>query len=135
MNGEAIPVAIGIIGRAGRFLIRQRPPLPGSPMPGVWEFPGGKCHAGETPGQCVLREVLEEVGVEVRVVRLRCVVRHLYPHGDVELHFFDCVTLNATAEPAAGSGFRWATASELPRLEFPGANDVIIAELVAEHAI
>ena len=48
-------VGIGLIGRAGRYLIRQRPALPSSPMPGFWEFPGGKCNPGESPEQAAVR--------------------------------------------------------------------------------
>lgn len=125
-------VAIGLIERDGRYLIRQRPPLPGSPMPGYWEFPGGKCEPGEQPEAAVLRECLEEVGLELVVNRLRRVVRHVYPHGFVELHFFDCTTADPQAEPARATGFRWVAAAELPRYTFPGANDTVIADIVSE---
>lgn len=127
-----IKVAIGVIGRAGRFLIRQRPPLPGSPMPGYWEFPGGKCEPGESPELTARRECLEEVGVPIEARSLRRVIVHRYPHGLVELYFFDCETEDPSAEPAPGSGFRWVEARDLPAYEFPGANDPIVAELVAE---
>ncbi len=127
-----IQVAIGVIGRAGRYLIRRRPPLPGSPMPGYWEFPGGKCEPGESPDQTVRRECLEEVGVPIAARALRRVIVHRYPHGLVELYFFDCETEEPAAEPAPGSGFRWVEARDLPAYQFPGANDPIVAELVAE---
>jgi 8-oxo-dGTP diphosphatase len=101
-------------------------------MPGYWEFPGGKCEAGESPEETVLRECLEEVGVPIRSQGLRRVIVHRYPHGLVELYFYDCVTAQPDAEPAEGSGFRWVEARELPSYAFPGANDPIVAELVAE---
>lgn len=125
-------VAIGLIGRGGRYLIRQRPPLPGSPMPGYWEFPGGKAEPGEPPEATVLRECLEEVGLEIRARRLRRVVTHRYAHGLVELAFFDCETAEPSAEPEPSTGFRWVKARDLPAHTFPGANDPIVAELVAE---
>ncbi len=127
-------VAIGLIGRSGRYLIRQRPPLPGSPMPGYWEFPGGKCEPGETPEQAARREILEEVGLAVEVVRLRRLIEHRYPHGFVALHFFDCRTADPTAEPDPGTGFRWVAAADLPGYQFPGANDAIVAELVPSRS-
>jgi 8-oxo-dGTP diphosphatase len=126
------PVAIGVIERDGSYLIRRRPPLPGSPMPGYWEFPGGKCHAGELPEDGVRRECLEEVGLPVVVRRLRRRIEHAYPHGFVALHFFDCALSDPTAEPPREGGFRWVPARELPDYRFPGANDPIVAELVAE---
>jgi len=132
MSDEPVPVAIALIRRDSRYLIRQRPPIPGSPMPGYWEFPGGKCHNGETLEACVQREVLEEAGITIDVLRLRQVIRHRYPHGYVELHFYDCVTSDPTAEPECGTGFRWVDGADLPNLTFPGANDTIVKELSNE---
>jgi mutator protein MutT len=129
---EPTPVAIALIRRGRAFLIRKRPPLPGSPMPGRWEFPGGKCEPGEAPETCARREILEEVGVPIRVVRLRRVVEHVYPHGHVRLHFFDAALDPEGAEPPAGGGFRWCDVRDLPALDFPEANDAIIRELEAE---
>ncbi len=129
---QPIRVAIGLIGRDGRFLIRRRPPLPGSPMPGYWEFPGGKCDDGELAEEAVRRECWEEVGVTVVARALRRVIVHRYPHGLVELYFFDCETAEPEAEPAVESRFRWVEAGSLPAYRFPGANEPIVAELVAE---
>jgi mutator protein MutT len=101
-------------------------------MPGFWEFPGGKCHEGERPAETTRRECLEEVGLPIVVLRLRRIVRHEYPHGRVELHFFDAVTSDPAAEPGPETGFRWVAARDLPGYTFPGANDAIVAELVGE---
>jgi mutator protein MutT len=130
--GEPTLVVIGLIGRGGRYLIRQRPPLPGSPMPGYWEFPGGKCHDGESLVEAVRRECLEEVGLPVAVKALRRVRRHVYPHGFVELHFFDCALAGAGAEPDPATGFRWVPAADLPQYAFPAGNDPIVAELAIQ---
>lgn len=98
-------------------------------MPGVWEFPGGKCEPGETPAEATARECLEEVGLAVMVGRLDRTTRFRYPHGFVELHYFHCAPEPADAEPAAGSGFRWVAARDLLALRFPPANEALIAEL------
>ena len=126
---DPVRVSIGLIEQAGRFLIRKRPNAPGSPMPGLWEFPGGKCELDETPEAAVVRESLEETGLVVRVTDLRRTVTHHYPHGLIELHYFDCVADDSTSEPLDGSGFLWVDASELPNLEFPAANAPILCEL------
>jgi mutator protein MutT len=123
-------VGIGLIGRAGRYLIRQR--RPGQIMAGVWEFPGGKCEPGETPEQASARECLEEVGVAVQVDRLRARIVHRYEHGLVELSFYDCRTVDPLAEPAEGSGFRWVAARELAGYTFPGANEPVVAALARD---
>ena len=131
MSSTGTPVrgAIGLLLRDGSYLIRRRPALPGSPMPGYWEFPGGKCEGEETPAETACRECFEEVGLEVRVGRLRRVVHHTYPHGCVELHFFDCTLVDPDQEPDPATGFQWVRTEDLPDYEFPGANAAILAEL------
>lgn len=131
MSADDVPVrgAIGLILRDGAYLIRRRPALPGSPMPGYWEFPGGKCEGDETPAETARRECFEEVGLEVLVGRLRRVVHHTYPHGRVELHFFDCALVDPEREPDPATGFQWVRTEDLPGYEFPGANAAILAEL------
>jgi 8-oxo-dGTP diphosphatase len=125
------PVGIGLVRRGDRFLVRQRPA--GTVYAGYWEFPGGKCEAGEDPAQAVARECLEEIGLAVVVGRLRRVTTYRYPHGLVELFFFDCTTKDVVARPAAGSGFQWARPSELLALRFPEANEAVLEELVHEE--
>jgi 8-oxo-dGTP diphosphatase len=129
---DPIRVGIGLIGRGGRYLVRRRPPLPGSPMAGVWEFPGGKCEPGESPEAATIRECLEEAGLAVRIRSLRQSRPHRYPHGLVDLHFFDCDLDDINAEPAAGSGFAWIEAERLPDLTFPDANAPILRALAEE---
>ena len=124
---DPIRVGIGLIERAGRYLIRRR--LPGQIMAGIWEFPGGKAESNESPAQAAIRECLEEVGVEVAVDRLRSQVVHRYPHGLVELSYYDCRTIDPNAEPPAETGFVWVAATELPGYTFPEANESVIADL------
>ena len=121
-------IGIGLIGREGRYLIRQR--RPGQIMSGVWEFPGGKCEPGESPGRATVRECLEEVGIAVQIDRLRAMIEHRYPHGWLELSYYDCRTVDPLAEPDMGSGFVWVAATDLPGYTFPGANEPVIAALV-----
>ena len=127
-----VRVGIGLISRAGHYLIRRRPPLPGSPMPGLWEFPGGKCDPDESAEAATARECREETGLDVEVGRLRRVTTHRYPHGLVELHYFACRPDQPGAEPAADSGFLWVPAGELASYEFPEANGPILADLARD---
>ena len=122
-----IRVGIGLVARDGRYLIRRRPPLPGSPMPGLWEFPGGKCEPGESPEEATIRECREESGLAVRLIRLRQSRVHHYPHGLVELNYFDCVPIHADAQPRGG--FAWVDGRNLPGLDFPEANGPVLREL------
>ena len=124
-----IRVGIGLIHRGGMYLIRQRPDLPGSPMPGVWEFPGGKCEPGETPAAAALRECREETGVDIVLGPVRRVITQRYAHGLVELHYFNCTLEDPASEPEPRSGFLWVAAGTLPALTFPEANGPILDEL------
>jgi 8-oxo-dGTP diphosphatase len=128
---QPICVGIGLIARDGRYLVRQRPPGSAA-MPGYWEFPGGKCEPGESAEAAAIRECREETGLEVEVVRLRRVIAYRYPHAWVEMSFYDCVTRPSSAEPDPATGFIWRAVHELPSLQFPGANEPILEELVRE---
>lgn len=122
-----IPVGIALVARDGCYLIRQRPP--GGPMPGVWEFPGGKCECGESAEEATARECREEIGLEVVLGRLRRRTDYRYPHGWVELSYYDCILADARAEPEPSTGFRWVAGADLPALTFPQANEPILEEL------
>lgn len=118
-------VAIAIVEQKSAVLVGRRPE--GVPLAGLWEFPGGKVRAGETPAEAARRECLEETGLVVEVLEPYRVVRHRYDHGDVELHFFRCRVLGTT-EPL--DPFEWVARAALGTLKFPAANAEVIASLV-----
>lgn len=118
-------IAIAVIEHAGHYLIGVRPA--GAPLEGLWEFPGGKVAAGESPAEAATREAKEETGLDV-VVGDRCeLVEHQYEHGSLRLHFFPAYPRDPSAVP--DQRFRWVGATELSRLEFPAANRAIIDRL------
>jgi mutator protein MutT len=119
-------IAIAVVQWEGKFLIGLRPA--GVALAGLWEFPGGKIHSGETPATAATRECLEETGLNVEVEREYARVEHRYAHGDVELFFFACRPLDARQAPA--ERFRWVRGRELAHYEFPSANAAVIAGLV-----
>lgn len=123
-------VGIGIIQRAGLYLIRARPP--GTVYAGYWEFPGGKVEPGETPEQTTVRECFEETGLRVSILAPRAVIEHVYPHGWVRLHFFDCEPVDPHAEPPPKHGCRWVAARDLAGYRFPEANEEILERLARE---
>lgn len=65
---------------AGEILIAQRP-LHHKIAGGLWEFPGGKLEVGETPEQCLIREIREELGVEIDIIASAGVYSHVYQTG------------------------------------------------------
>jgi 8-oxo-dGTP diphosphatase len=123
------PIAIAVVEHEGRFLVGQRPP--GVPLAGLWEFPGGKIEAGETPEAAAVRECLEETGLAA--LPLFCYPEHLheYEHGRVQLAFIAC-RLADGAVSQARPPYRWADRSELKALSFPAANTQLIESLTNE---
>lgn len=118
-------VAVAIISNDnGHILVGRRGP--GTPLEGLREFPGGKLHPDESPEQCVVREVLEETGLTVRIERLLETVRFQYPHDEVVIDFFLCTPVSP-AIPAAP--FSWVSVDELDPREFPPANASVIQKI------
>jgi mutator protein MutT len=121
-----IVVTAAVIEDHGRFFVTRR--HKGTHLEGYWEFPGGKCEAGETLVQCLERELMEELGATVAVGEEIVAVRHDYPDRRVELHFLACRLLNAPV-PLLGQEMRWVPREELRSLPFPPADDELIALL------
>ena len=99
-------------------------------LEGYWEFPGGKCDAGEALDACLARELREELDVEARVGDEVFTTTHAYPDRVVELHFFRCELLGEP-RPQLGQEMRWVRRDELATLEFPPADAELIRLLTA----
>jgi 8-oxo-dGTP diphosphatase len=120
-------VSAAVVERDGRFLVTRRPE--GVHLGGYWEFPGGKCEAGETLEAGLLRELREELGVDAVVGREFLATSHTYPERRVELHFF---SVRLSGEPFAqlGQEMQWIPREELASLKLPPADDELVALLV-----
>lgn len=87
MTVKKVEVAAAVIERPdGSFLLGRRPP--NGIYAGWWEFPGGKVEAGETPQQALVRELQEELGIDVECAYPWIMREHVYEHAHVRLHFF-----------------------------------------------
>jgi len=100
-------------------------------LPDVWEFPGGKCEPGESARDCVVRECLEEVGLNVIPVQEWDVITYEYPEKTVRLHPFVCTTDSVDAQPLGSQRVQWVERGGLIDYEFPEANFPIIHRLVS----
>jgi 8-oxo-dGTP diphosphatase len=123
-----IEVAAGLIrDDAGRYLITQR--RKGSHLAGLWEFPGGKVEAGETPAACLRRELTEELSAAFMVGELVETVRWEYPDRTVVLHFFDCRHESGAIVPREEQAMEWVEPARLATLDFPPADRELIERL------
>ena len=119
----AIVVLAALIVRGDRFLVTRR--LADTHLPGYWEFPGGKCEAGESHEACLARELMEELGLGVTVGAEAMVVEHAYAERRVRLHFRWCRT-DDEPRPLLGQEMRWITREEMSALDFPEADRALI---------
>jgi 8-oxo-dGTP diphosphatase len=123
---NSIVVTAAVIERDHRFLVTRR--QKGVHLEGYWEFPGGKCDAGETLDACLARELREELDVEARIGDEVFTTTHAYPDRRVALHFLRC-ELNGEPRPQLGQEMRWVSRDELATLEFPPADAELIQQL------
>ena len=120
-------VSAALIFRNGKLLITQRPAK--AHLGGLWEFPGGKREPDETFEQCLVREIREELGVEISVGELFESVTHAYPEKTVHLKFFVCHLLAGEPQPLGCKAVKWASKSELADYEFPAADAKLLEKL------
>ena len=135
MSGSprVIEVSAGLVFRSGKLLITQR--HADAHLGGLWEFPGGKRETGETFEQCLVRELREELGVEVVVGKLFDSVTHAYPERTVLLNFFLCTLPTGDPQAIDCAAVKWVNREELPAHDFPGADAGLLTKLIAEHAL
>jgi 8-oxo-dGTP diphosphatase len=123
-------VAAALIREDGRVLVQQR--APHQSMAGLWEFPGGKIEAGETPEGALVRELGEELGVEADAAGLMPLTFVSEPLGERHLLMLLYVLRQWLGQPRPldASAVRWVTIDEMRELAMPPA-DVPLIEAVA----
>jgi len=116
----AFHIAVALVQRAGQWLIAKRESS--THLGGMWEFPGGKRHADETPEQTALRELREECDVDATAVRATDTVTWEYDERVVHITPVICHWVRGEPKPLRSAACRWASAEELRRLAMPPAN-------------
>ena len=128
---NCIKVSAALIFHGGKLLITQRHAK--AHLGGLWEFPGGKREAGETLEQCLVREIREELGVEISVGELFEEIRHDYPEKSVHLKFFCCQLLAGEPQPIDCAAVKWVAKAELAQFEFPAADARLLEKLTSSN--
>jgi mutator protein MutT len=121
-----IGVAV-IINNEGKILIDQR--LDQGLMAGLWEFPGGKIEPNETVEECIVREIKEELALDIEVGKHLITIEHNYGKFIVTLIVHYGKYLGGIPQTKQCQQFRWVTLAEIDQFQFPEANTQIIAAL------
>jgi 8-oxo-dGTP diphosphatase len=123
---KQIGVAV-IWNQTGQILIDRR--KVGGTMGGLWEFPGGKIEPGETVEACILREIQEELAIEITVGEQLISIEHTYPTFHLTLTVHHCQHLSGIPQPIESEEIRWVNVTDLDNYQFPAANIAIINAL------
>lgn len=119
-----IEAAVGVVFKNGRVLITRRPEQ--GLLGGLWEFPGGKLREGESPAAACVREIREEVNLEVVVESALAQIRHAYSHFRLRLHVFRCRYTSGRVRLNGPAAHRWVRIADFDRFAFPKANHKFI---------
>ncbi|MFD1789057.1 (deoxy)nucleoside triphosphate pyrophosphohydrolase [Sphingomonas floccifaciens] len=123
--------AAALVDADGRVLVQQRPP--GTQMAGLWEFPGGKLDAAETPEAALIRELDEELGIAVAQACLAPAAFASEPLGDrhLLLLLYVCRKWGGIPQARHATALRWVYPAQLHALDMPPADRPLIGLLEA----
>ncbi|KRB21399.1 MULTISPECIES: (deoxy)nucleoside triphosphate pyrophosphohydrolase [Mesorhizobium] len=122
--------ACALVDADGRVLLAQRPP--GKQLAGLWEFPGGKVEPGETPEQCIIRELHEEIGIETEIPCLAPLTfaSHSYDDFHLLMPLFVCRRFRGIAQPREGQALKWVRPKQMRDYPMPPADAPLIPFLI-----
>lgn len=122
-------VACALVDRDDRILLAQRPA--GKAMAGLWEFPGGKIEAGETPEESLVRELNEELGIETQPACLAPLTfaSHTYDDFHLLMPLYICRQFEGIPMPKEGQTLKWVRSKDLRNFPMPAADEPLIPPL------
>jgi 8-oxo-dGTP diphosphatase len=122
-------VAVALVDADGRVLLAQRPA--GKAMAGLWEFPGGKVQPGESPETALIRELGEELGIDVAEACLAPLTfaSHRYAAFHLLMPLYVCRRWNGIVTPREGQTLAWVRPQKLDDYAMPPADKPLVAVL------
>lgn len=124
-----IRVAAAIIEKDGRYLIARKRV---GALAGMWEFPGGKIEQGESPEECLKREIYEEFGMEITVEEYLVTSRYTYPHIAIELLGYHATYRRGGLSLTDHDRIEWVNPAEMVNYTFAPADLPLVSALLAE---
>ena len=122
-------VAVALVDADGRVLLAQRPQ--GKTMAGLWEFPGGKVQRDEAPEAALIRELKEELDIDVTEACLAPLTfaSHRYERFHLLMPLYVCRRWQGIVTPREGQALTWVRAQKLDQYEMPPADKPLVAML------
>ncbi|MGF1551962.1 MAG: 8-oxo-dGTP diphosphatase MutT [Paracoccaceae bacterium] len=122
--------AVALVDVDGRVLLARRPP--GKSMAGLWEFPGGKLEEGETPENCLIRELREEIGIDTWQSCLAPLTfaSHAYEKFHLLMPLYVCRKWEGIPRPREGQELRWVGKRDLRAVTMPPADVPLVPILM-----
>lgn len=122
--------ACALVDADGRVLIAQRPQ--GKQLAGLWEFPGGKVEKGETPEECLIRELREEIGVETQAACLAPLTfaSHSYDDFHLLMPLYVCRRFQGIPTPKEAQTLKWVRPNRMRDYPMPPADAPLIPFLI-----
>jgi len=125
-----IPVICGLIRNShNQYFIARR--APHKAHAGYWEFPGGKLEAGESHEACLQRELWEELGMEVRILKMAGSTIHQFPNFKIELIAYHCAFISASYTLCDHDRYEWVAPEALPNYRMM-ESDIAISKLLLD---
>jgi 8-oxo-dGTP diphosphatase len=126
----ALVVAVALVDADSRVLIGQRPE--GKQLAGLWEFPGGKVEPGERPEETLIRELREELGIEVKEPCLAPLTfaSHAYETFHLLMPLYICRRWDGLVQSREGQALKWVRPRALREYPMPPADEPLIPFLV-----
>ncbi len=123
-------VAVALLDSDNRVLIAQRPQ--GKQLAGLWEFPGGKVESGERPEEALIRELGEELGIDVNSACLAPLTfaSHAYEDFHLLMPLFVCRRWEGFVQPREGQALQWVSPHALRQWPMPPADEPLIPALI-----
>ncbi|MDX8440208.1 (deoxy)nucleoside triphosphate pyrophosphohydrolase [Mesorhizobium australafricanum] len=122
--------ACALVDTDRRVLLAQRPQ--GKQLAGLWEFPGGKVEPGETPEECLVRELQEELGIETEIPCLAPLTfaSHSYEGFHLLMPLYVCRRFRGIAQAREGQGLKWVRPRQMRDYPMPPADAPLIQFLI-----
>lgn len=120
-------IAVGVVRYRGKLLLVRRPER--GLLGGLWEFPGGRLQASESPGDGVIKRLKERFSLSVTPGEPLTPVKHVFTHRRVTLHPFLCEAASESVAPGYHSDFRWVPPGGVTGLALPRAHQKILESL------